>query len=320
MSSLRSGRDAGVLRADEDWHAPDARKAHPAPGLRDARGALSRVIEAEIIPRLALAHQIPPQGQDPAQQPLPDLETAAAALDLSRPAAAGSDVAAFVAMLRTASYPAVLGHVQGLRAEGVTAEAILLDLFAPAARHLGELWKADLCDFVEVTMALSVLQQLVREHSAGVGMEGFNWTDHRRLLLAPAPGDQHTFGVAIVEKFFRSAGWDVWGGAAASPSTFRPWCGGSGSGLSDSRWAREEPRRARPTDPAGASRVAEREARRDRGRPRLPREPELAVLIGADATAVRRDHGCACGAGIARDRVRQPSESRTLAAMICSIS
>src|SRR6476620_2433781 len=53
--SLCSGRDAGALRADEDWHAPDARKAHPAPGLRDARGALSRVIEAEIIPRLALA-------------------------------------------------------------------------------------------------------------------------------------------------------------------------------------------------------------------------------------------------------------------------
>jgi methanogenic corrinoid protein MtbC1 len=285
--SLCSGRDAGVLRADEDWHAPDARKAHPAPGLRDARGALSRVIEAEIIPRLALAHQIPPQGQDPAQQPLPDLETAAAALDLSRPAAAGSDVAAFVAMLRTASYPAVLGHVQGLRAEGVTAEAILLDLFAPAARHLGELWKADLCDFVEVTMALSVLQQLVREHSAGVGMEGFNWTDHRRLLLAPAPGDQHTFGVAIVEKFFRSAGWDVWGGAAGLAFDLpalvrREWFGVVGFSLGCEKNLDALVQLIRQV------RRASRNARLGVivGGPAFLERPELAVLIGADATAV----------------------------------
>jgi methanogenic corrinoid protein MtbC1 len=289
--SLCSGRDAGALRSDEDWHAPDARKAHPVPGLRDARGALSRVIEAEIIPRLALAHQLPPQGQDPGQAPgqgaLPDIESAAAALDLTQAVPAASDVSAFVAMLRTASYPAVLGHVQGLRADGVSAESILLDLFAPAARHLGELWKADLCDFVEVTMALSVLQQLVREHSAGVGMEGFNWTDHRRLLLAPAPGDQHTFGVAIVEKFFRSAGWDVWGGAAGLAFDLpalvrREWFGVVGFSLGCEKNLDALVQLIRQV------RRASRNARLGVivGGPAFLERPDLAVLIGADATAV----------------------------------
>ena len=35
-------------------------------------------------------------------------------------------------------------------------------------------------------------------------------------MLVAAPGDQHTFGVMILQEFFRRAGWHVHGGAVAS--------------------------------------------------------------------------------------------------------
>ncbi|MEJ1937739.1 cobalamin B12-binding domain-containing protein, partial [Nostoc sp. NIES-2111] len=34
-------------------------------------------------------------------------------------------------------------------------------------------------------------------------------TMDRQILLATAPGEQHTFGLSMVESFFRASGWDV---------------------------------------------------------------------------------------------------------------
>jgi methylmalonyl-CoA mutase cobalamin-binding subunit len=34
------------------------------------------------------------------------------------------------------------------------------------------------------------------------------------VLLLPAPGEQHMFGLSVVAEFFRRAGWDVRGGVA----------------------------------------------------------------------------------------------------------
>lgn len=257
-------RPAAALRAT----------AEPASDLeiRNAIGpVLSRVIEAEIIPRLALTHQ--------------HSQVAPRVPDVAPPA--GIDVDAFVGLLRRADYHAVLSHVQDLGSAGIGAEQVLLDLFAPAARRLGELWKGDVCDFVEVTVALSVLQQLVRDHSARVGFEAHAWTDHRRILLAPAPGDQHTFGVAIVEKFFRAAGWEVWGGAAGLafdlPTLVRTeWFGVIGFSLGceknmDALVALIRRIRQNSRNPRLGVVV---------GGPAFLERPDLATLIGADAVAV----------------------------------
>lgn len=247
-------------------------EAAGAPEVRNALGSvLGRVIEAEIIPRLVLSHQQVRSGR-----PLVDA-TAPVEIDLE----------AFVNLLRAAGYHAVLAYVQDLAAAGFSPETILLELFAPAARRLGELWKTDVCDFVEVNIALSVLQQLVRDHSARVGFEVHHWTDHRRILLAPAPGDQHTFGVAIVEKFFRAAGWEVWGGAAGLafdlPALVRTeWFGVVGFSLGceanlDALVALIRRIRQNSRNPRLGVVV---------GGPAFLERPDLATLIGADATAV----------------------------------
>ena len=102
--------------------------------------------------------------------------------------------------------------VEAMRARGVPVESIYLDLLAPVARHLGELWEQDLCDFTEVTLGLGRLQQVLRELSPAFGQSVDHPTNGRRVLLLPAPGEQHTFGLVMVGEFFRRAGWDVAGG------------------------------------------------------------------------------------------------------------
>lgn len=79
---------------------------------------------------------------------------------------------------------------------------------APAARLLGELWLSDECDFLAVTIAVARLERLFmglammpRAVAVPAGA--------RRVLLAPAPGNQHSFGLALVEERFRHAGWAV---------------------------------------------------------------------------------------------------------------
>ena len=96
----------------------------------------------------------------------------------------------------------------------MSVESLYLNLLAPTARHLGELWTQDLCDFTQVTVGLSRLQRVLRELSPA-----FHDVDEaavpvgRRVLLLPCPGEQHTFGLVMVSEFFRRAGWEVAGGS-----------------------------------------------------------------------------------------------------------
>ena len=81
-------------------------------------------------------------------------------------------------------------------------------LMEPAARIIGENWCADECDFLKVTIAISRMQRLFRrmtsEHPPGALPDL-----SRCALLTPAPGEQHTFGLCVVDDAFRRAGWEV---------------------------------------------------------------------------------------------------------------
>ncbi|RZJ18331.1 MAG: cobalamin-binding protein, partial [Haliea sp.] len=88
--------------------------------------------------------------------------------------------------------------VDAMRDRGVPIESIYLDLLAPVARHLGELWEQDLCDFTDVTLGLGRLQQVLRELSPAFGQSIDHPTNGRRVLLLPSPGEQHTFGLVMV--------------------------------------------------------------------------------------------------------------------------
>jgi methanogenic corrinoid protein MtbC1 len=89
---------------------------------------------------------------------------------------------------------------------GATVEEILEDLLAPAARRLGDMWRADECDFLVVTTATHRLQTAVRRLSMSRETER---QARPRALLAPAPGEAHTLGLAIVRALFEENGWSA---------------------------------------------------------------------------------------------------------------
>lgn len=177
----------------------------PAPAHADL---LSHTIEHEIIPRLMLAHRNHPPAHTgdtlfPDQDP-DDLATAEALAQQS--------VVPFARVLLEADQATATLFVGALRQRGLPLDVLYLHLLAPAARYLGELWDEDLCNFTDVTVAAGRLQQLLRELSQHGGQGAARQTDGRRLLLLPAPREQHTLGLLMVAEFFSRAGWEVSGG------------------------------------------------------------------------------------------------------------
>ena len=159
---------------------------------------LSRAIEDQIIPRLMLAH---PTAEDC----LPSTPSAGAQVSTE-------DVKAFAKLVLAPDENVAHACIEAMRISGISIETIYTDLLAPVARYLGVLWEEDLCDFTEVTVGLGRLQQVLRELSPAFGQSNTS-TSGSRVLLLPAPGEQHTFGLVMVTEFFRRAGWDVGGGA-----------------------------------------------------------------------------------------------------------
>jgi methanogenic corrinoid protein MtbC1 len=156
---------------------------------------LVKAIEHEIIPRLMLAHRM-------AGDCLP-------APDIAGMAVSEQDVEQFTRLVLAPDDDLGRGCVQVLRARGISVEMICMDLLAPVARRLGGLWEEDLCDFTDVTLGLGRLHRLLRELSEEFDQPVDAPTNGRRILLAPAPGEQHTFGLVMVGEFFRRAGWEV---------------------------------------------------------------------------------------------------------------
>ncbi|MFM8747679.1 MAG: B12-binding domain-containing protein [Aestuariivirga sp.] len=103
--------------------------------------------------------------------------------------------------------------LEQLFADGMDPESIMLGLMAPAARHMGALWADDRLNFVEVTLGMARLQHLLRQFR----MPPLSLTGLRgRVLLAPTPGEQHSFGLRLVEEFLLREGWQVTARLAAT--------------------------------------------------------------------------------------------------------
>lgn len=148
---------------------------------------LSSLVESDIIPQLIASH---PQSEP------------AAGIAIS-----ADEVAAFAPLALQVEADVLLDHAEAMLARGVTVESLLVDLLAPAARELGEYWKADRCDFVDVTMGLWRLQEVVHEIAARGPSGRYAAAPNRRALFAAMPGDQHGFGALVVEEMFARAGW-----------------------------------------------------------------------------------------------------------------
>jgi len=164
--------------------------------------SLERVIETEVIPRLVLAQRaLGAADRDPAA-PHPAAPTE-------------GDVAAFTAIVQLGNTDHALTFIDAFCARGLPLAQVYLGLLAPAARVLGVCWEKDVSDFTEVTIGLRCLHAVCHALEPRFAPIGLASRPGRSILLAPAPGEQHGFGLVMVDQFFRRAGWETWmnGGA-----------------------------------------------------------------------------------------------------------
>ena len=156
--------------------------------------SLTRLIESEIIPRMMVVHAI--------ETPAP----VAVAADVMISA---QEVEAFAPLAMQVEADDLIVHVEALLARGVPFESVLVDLLAPTARVLGEYWESDRCDFVDVTMGLWRLQEVVHEISGRLPTARGGENNGRRALFTALPGEQHTLGAVMIDDIFRSEGWQT---------------------------------------------------------------------------------------------------------------
>jgi methanogenic corrinoid protein MtbC1 len=181
-------------------HEPAPSRGPPAFAPADeCRATMRQVLESHVIPRLLQVTR--PATAAPAT---PDLAAPPPAARVST-----SDIETFARLCAAGDRPAREALVRRLQAEGLQPESVLVDLVAPAARHLGQRWEDDTLDFASVTLGLVQMHELV--HALGYGVHDGPQVSGavRRVMLACAPGSQHMLGLFIVSEFFRKAGWEV---------------------------------------------------------------------------------------------------------------
>ncbi len=201
MMRLRGGAgatDGSILtqRLSSDSDRLASFRVHFDP---DHSQSLSTLIESEIIPRLMMAHAT--------DVPMPLAPTCTQAggdgmID-------ARDVATLAPLALQVDADALLVHIEAILARGVSVDTVMVDLLAPAARLLGEYWEDDRCDFIDVTMGLWRLQEIVHE-IAPRGSPGHGpAAGGHRALFASMPGDSHSFGTVVIDEVFRRDGWST---------------------------------------------------------------------------------------------------------------
>jgi len=230
------------------------------------RKLITETFAERVLPKLVQQYQPTPQ----ARTALPD----------------AGRMRDFIALVLANDLHGCTGLIRDITADGATLPRICVDLLAPAARRLGEMWEQDLCTFIEVTAGLGTLHALmIRLHDL-LG-DGLPIRDHdRRILLASVTGAQHTFGLAMVAEVFSQSGWDVTMLNACDTRTLAAVVRGESfaiAGLTAASTA--------DADKLAPAVVTIRRASRNRaigvmvGGPALGIDPALAEHVGADISA-----------------------------------
>lgn len=207
---MQGGSHPGAAHADclpdqSRWQTPQGVASPgetPTTQAEERLARLARALEREVIPRLAAAHRLASHPE--------------ACNDARSGSMSGGEVEAFTTIVMSGDEPELGAALATLRARRMSVEAIMVDLLAPAARRMGELWSEDLCDFTAVTIGLGRLQRLMRELSPAFGTDVAHPPNGRRALLVRAPGEHHIFGISMVAEFFRRSGWEVVAGGAGA--------------------------------------------------------------------------------------------------------
>lgn len=167
----------------------------------DAKDGLMSTLETEIIPRLLLAHT--------RSTGRPDSPAAFHKHEPEKPNE--EDLKEFTRLVLDHEASIGLAFIDSLRGRGVDVDSIFLNLLAPAARRLGEMWESDDADFVAVTIALGRLQQTLHDLRRAFLDDTVEaaFDTRRRCILTSYAEDQHIFGALMVAEFLRRANWIV---------------------------------------------------------------------------------------------------------------
>lgn len=192
-SKLASTVDLQRLRQTESLFFSETIREREDLVARQAE--LARFVSGDVIPRL-----LELQKKAARNAPASDARSTESVLD-------GHEIEKLADIILGHDLAAATIYITALRDRGLRLEDLYLDLLAPTARLLGELWESDERDFIDVTIGVARLQYLLsvfnKTHTAPeIGSK-------RHILIALAPGNQHSFGASMLEKFFDAAGWRV---------------------------------------------------------------------------------------------------------------
>ena len=267
-----------------------ARKAGPGgmaippaiqPNLADQRlqRLVEQTVEQDVIPRLLLTRR-----DDAAVPTAPAITVPQAP---PSPSVSEAQVAELVSLVLAREEAKSIAFVEALHAAGYMAETLYLDLLAPTARQLGQMWVDDDCDFTDVTVGLFLLQNSLRELGATYRDNAALNPAAPCILLVPLPREQHTFGLSMVYDFFRRAGWNAWSGTIESESELAGMVRGSWFDIVGFSLPCDE----QLEDARAMIRMVRDASRNPKvaimvGGPGFTANPDLAATIGADGTAI----------------------------------
>lgn len=181
----RSGRTSRGTPARAIGSGRDLGRGAPSP--------LNSLIQEQIIPRLLMAHST---GM---------VRTRAPGVLSVDPA----DAARFSALPLDLEADELLDVVEGYITKGISVESVFVDLLAPSARRLGQFWEEDECDFLDVTMGLWRIQEVMRQIAVRHPPLGTGGPGMRSALFSPVPGDDHSLGALMIEEVFARHGWQT---------------------------------------------------------------------------------------------------------------
>lgn len=185
--------DRQVLqRFETHFISPEIYRRHDV-GVRQYD--IARFVSNEVVPRLLRLHT----------EIVPDAPPVNELIEALRPSSTEIDALAHIVL--GDDLEAAATYVTIMRDRGLSMETLYVELLEPTARHLGEMWDRDECDFIDVTIGVGRLQKLLAIFNDTYTIPELG--TRRRVLMATAPGNQHSFGASMIEKLLSAAGWQV---------------------------------------------------------------------------------------------------------------
>lgn len=195
---MRWTTDDGAAGTQADYRRCEPRSGG---GMPSFASSVESLVQGELLPRIVRARR----GNGPKAE-------AGAKRSLFR----SRDIDEFADVAVRRGTDALLILVARARARGIALEAIYLELMQPAARKLNDRWAADTCDFASITLGLCHMHAVLRRLGPEFQCESAGSRCRHNVLLIPASGEQHTFGLTMLGEFLRRDGWIVTSGPFAS--------------------------------------------------------------------------------------------------------